>query len=49
MAGKSKKHPSFLTISTADFVKLVSAPPQKRHGLRRPGSVIRRRKGDHKK
>ncbi len=49
MGNKSKKTPDFLTISTEDFVKLVNIRTEKRNGLRRPGSALKRHKEGHKK
>ena len=49
MGGKSKKSPDFLTISTEDFVKMVNTKTEKRNGLRRPGSALKRHKEGHKK
>ena len=49
MGSKSKKSPDFLTISTEDFVKMVNTKTEKRNGLRRPGSALKRHKEGHKK
>ncbi len=49
MGSKSKKIRDFLSISTAEFVKQVNTRTEKRNGLRRPGSALKRHKEGHKK